>query len=289
MRLANCRGRAVIVTGDNTATDVCLASSKRFGPELGHVYDNWDDFTQWVSTVALTSDVSFDDGDLDPPVPTPRQVFAVGLNYAEHASEGNIDVPAQPMIFTKFPASISGPYTDIVLPSKVVDYEAEVVAVIGREAYHVDESRAWDHVAGLTCGQDVSDRHLQLAGPVPQQFSLAKSFTGFSPIGPWLVTTDDLQHPLDVELRCSLNGNVMQRDRTTNMLFSIPRIIAYLSSILRLWPGDLIFTGTPAGVGWVRNPQITLSDGDVLTTEIEGIGGMTNRCVTRKSAAIGSS
>jgi 2,4-didehydro-3-deoxy-L-rhamnonate hydrolase len=289
MRIANCRGRAVIITGDNSATDVFVASVGRFGPELGSIYESWDAFSQWASTATLTSEVPFNADDLGPPVPTPRQVFAVGLNYADHAREGNIDVPAQPMVFTKFPASISGPYADIPLSSEAVDYEAEVVAVIGRETYQVDESRSWDHVAGLMCGQDISDRRLQLAGPAPQQFSLAKSFTGFGPIGPWLVTTDDLEPPLDVELRCSLNGNVMQSDRTKNMLFSIPRIIAYLSSILRLWPGDVIFTGTPAGVGWARNPQITLSIGDVLTTEIEGIGTMTNRCVAGNTAAAGSS
>ncbi|BBX65170.1 fumarylacetoacetate hydrolase [Mycobacterium saskatchewanense] len=288
MRIASWRGRAVLVVGDDSVVDISGSSSGRFGPELDNIYQNWDEFRRWASTAPLTAELPFDRADLGPPAPRPRQVFAVGLNYAEHAQEGNVEVPTEPVVFTKFPASISGPYADIPLSSPAVDYEAEVVAVIGREAYHVEEARAWDYVAGLTCGQDISDRRLQLAGPAPQQFSLAKSFTGFGPIGPWLVTIDEFGRPLDVALRCTLNGDLMQSDRTRNMLFSIPQVVAYLSSILTLWPGDLIFTGTPAGVGWARNPQVTLSVGDVVTTEIEGIGTMSNRCVASKPAVVRS-
>jgi 2-keto-4-pentenoate hydratase/2-oxohepta-3-ene-1,7-dioic acid hydratase in catechol pathway len=279
VRIANVRGRAVIVTGTGTAMDIGTASGRRFGPDLADLYENWTNFTQWASQAVLTSDTSFVDDEVGPPAPRPRQVFAVGLNYADHADEGGIAVPEEPMIFTKFPACISGPYDDIPLHSHTVDYEAELVGVIGRVAKHVDTADAWEYLAGLTCGQDISDRRLQVTGPAPQQFSLAKSFTGFGPIGPWLVTRDEFAAELDIEVRGSLNGEVMQSERTKTMLYPLPRIIAYLSSILTLWPGDLIFTGTPAGVGWVRNPRITLTPGDLVTTEIEGIGVMRNRCV----------
>jgi 2,4-diketo-3-deoxy-L-fuconate hydrolase len=279
MRIANLHGRAVIVTGDGAATDIHAASSGRFGPDLAELYDNWASFLRWATTATLTADTMFADTELGAPVPTPRQIFAVGLNYADHAAEGGVDVPEEPMIFTKFPACISGPYDDIPLRSDAVDYEAELVGVIGRPAQDVEEDHAWDYLAGLTCGQDISDRRVQLSGPAPQQFSLAKSFHGFGPIGPWVVTRDEFAADLDIEVTGRLNGEVMQSERTKTMLYPLPRIIAYLSSILTLWPGDLIFTGTPAGVGWVREPRITLSPGDLVTTEIEGIGVMRNTCV----------
>lgn len=279
MQLLNLRGRAAIRVGSQAAVDVATASKGAFGPDLGDVYERWADFSAWAATVSDASAVAYTDDEVGPPVPAPRQVFAVGLNYQEHADEGGLAAPSEPMIFTKFPASITGPFDDIELPSDSVDYETELVAVIGRRAYRVHEAQAWSYVAGLTCGQDISDRHLQLSGAAPQQFCLAKSFAGFSPIGPWLATADEFEDRDDVAISCLLNGQVMQSDRTKNMIFPIAEVVAYLSQILPLLPGDIIFTGTPPGIGWTRKPQVTLSAGDQLVTEVEGIGAMRNHFV----------
>jgi 2-keto-4-pentenoate hydratase/2-oxohepta-3-ene-1,7-dioic acid hydratase in catechol pathway len=192
-------------------------------------------------------------------------------------AEGDIELPTAPVIFTKFPASITGPFNEIELPSNAVDYEAELVVVIGTRAYRVDEADAWCHVAGLTAGQDISERNWQLAGPGPQQFSMSKSFMGFSPIGPWLVTPDEFDDPGDLALSCVLSGTEVQRARTSSLIFPVAKLVSFLSSVLPLLPGDLIFTGTPAGVGWARTPQRTLQADDILTTTIEGIGSMRNR------------
>jgi 2-keto-4-pentenoate hydratase/2-oxohepta-3-ene-1,7-dioic acid hydratase in catechol pathway len=180
-------------------------------------------------------------------------------------------------VFTKFPTSVAGPDTVLELPTDTVDYEVELVAVVGRHAYRVPESAAWEHIAGLTVGQDISERTRQLVGPAPQ-FSLGKSFPGFSPTGPWIVTTDELAHPDNLGLGCSINGQVMQDGRTDELIFSVPGIVARLSAILPLLPGDLIFTGTPSGVGAARKPPVFLRDGDVLRSWVEGIGTITSAC-----------
>ena len=186
-------------------------------------------------------------------------------------------VPSVPATFTKFPASLSGPFDDIEIVGGAVDWEVELVVVIGRRADGVAESGAWAHVAGLTVGQDISDRTLQFAAGA--QFSLGKSRRGFGPMGPWLVTPDELDDPDDLALGCSVNGETVQDARTSDLIFGIPRLIAELSGVLPLLPGDVIFTGTPAGVGVAREPARFLRPGDVLETWIEGIGTIRNRCV----------
>jgi 2-keto-4-pentenoate hydratase/2-oxohepta-3-ene-1,7-dioic acid hydratase in catechol pathway len=201
-------------------------------------------------------------------------VFAIGLNYRAHAAEGGMAIPESPMVFTKFPSSITGPNREIRLPAGAVDYEAELVVVIGRRAARVREAEAWSHVAGVTAGQDLSERLLQLQPPAPQQFSLAKSFPGFSPLGPVLVTRDELANPDDLKIACRLNGEALQCARTSEMIFGVPALIAYLSSIVTLLPGDVIFTGTPDGVGFARDPQRLIAAGDTLETELEGVGTM---------------
>jgi 2-keto-4-pentenoate hydratase/2-oxohepta-3-ene-1,7-dioic acid hydratase in catechol pathway len=156
-----------------------------------------------------------------------------------------------------------------------VDWEVELTLVIGRTADHVSEADAWSHVAAVTVGQDISERTVQLDGPVPQ-FSLGKSFPTFGPIGPWLVTPDELEHPDDLELQCSVSGRVLQKGRTSQMVFSVSELISKISHICPLLPGDLIFTGTPPGVGMARKPQEFLQPGTVLISEIEGIGKLAN-------------
>jgi 2-keto-4-pentenoate hydratase/2-oxohepta-3-ene-1,7-dioic acid hydratase in catechol pathway len=186
-------------------------------------------------------------------------------------------VPEVPATFTKFPACLSGPFDDIEIVGDAVDWEVELVVVIGRIADRVPEAEAWSRVAGLTVGQDVSDRTLQFAAGA--QFSLGKSRRGYGPMGPFVVTTDELARPDDLALGCSVDGEVVQQARTSDLVFNVSRLIAELSSVLPLLPGDAIFTGTPAGVGFTRQPPRALRRGNVLESWIEGIGTIRNRCV----------
>ncbi|MFD7691645.1 fumarylacetoacetate hydrolase family protein, partial [Streptomyces sp. NPDC059781] len=181
----------------------------------------------------------------------------------------------------RFATSITGPVTEVTLPpGGHTDWEIELVAVIGTRAHRVPAKSAWDHVAGLTVGQDISERITQLEGPAPQ-FSLGKSFPGFAPIGPWLVTPDVFDDPDDLGLRCTVNGEEVQKSRTGDLIFSVPELIARLSSVIPLLPGDVVFTGTPAGVGLGRDPQRWLAPGDELVSAIEGIGELRQTFVAR--------
>jgi 2-keto-4-pentenoate hydratase/2-oxohepta-3-ene-1,7-dioic acid hydratase in catechol pathway len=278
MRMANVAGRAKLLLDDRTALDVAAASDGRFGPEPAQVYENWDDFRAWAAGVAGTgaagtSAESFDPASAGPPSPTPRQVFAVALNYREHAAESGVRPPDDPLFFTKFVSAFSGPVSEVVLPGGHVDWECELVAVIGRTARRVDPAHGWDHVAGVTVGQDISERVLQRSGPVPQ-FSLGKSHSGFAPSGPVLVTADELDDPDDLAIGCTLDGEVMQDARTSQMIFPVAHLVSYLSHVVTLLPGDVIFTGTPPGVGMGRSPQRWIQPGETLVSRIEGIGEM---------------
>ncbi|HWT49573.1 MAG TPA: fumarylacetoacetate hydrolase family protein [Mycobacterium sp.] len=281
MRFANYDGRAVITDGQR-GVYAAEASGGRFPDEPERIYPVWDEFAGWAETVNLAGGFVIDRRRLGPPSPQPRQVFGIALNYVDHALEGGMDIPADPAVFTKFVSSFAGAETILELPAATVDWEAELVAVIGRRAYRVPQAAGWSHIAGLTVGQDISERVRQLAGRVPQ-FSLGKSFPGFSPTGPWLVTVDELTDPDDLEIGCSVNGQTMQDGRTKNLIFSVPTLVAKLSEILPLLPGDVIFTGTPAGVGGARQPPIFLRDGDVLTTRVAGIGEIASTCRDRSS------
>jgi 2-keto-4-pentenoate hydratase/2-oxohepta-3-ene-1,7-dioic acid hydratase in catechol pathway len=280
MRIANLSGRLVLITTDKAAVDVGQASKGRFGPDPQAVYDEWDAFTSWAQTADLSAATPFAVEDLGPPVPRPRQVFAIGLNYSDHAAESGFQVPDAPtVIFTKWVSCLTGPVTEVVLPDGGhTDWEVELVAVIGRLARNVSKADAWDHVAGLTAGQDLSERAGQLAGPSPQ-FSLAKSLPGFGPMGPWLVSPDDLGDRDDLELACSINGEQMQKGRTRDLVFSVPAMVSALSRQLPLLPGDVLFTGTPSGVGIGRDPQRWLAPGDELVSYISGIGELRQRFV----------
>lgn len=275
MKIANHRGRAVVVLDDGVA-DVAQATAGRFGADPMSIYDDWPAFLD-VAADITTATGPLVEVDLGCPVPRPRQVFAIGLNYRSHAEESGMPIPTVPATFTKFPASLGGPFDDIEIIGDAVDWEVELVAVIGRLADRVDEADAWSHVAGLTVGQDISDRALQFAAGA--QFSLGKSRRGYGPMGPWLLTVDELADPDDLALGCSVDGEVVQDARTSDLIFSVPQLIAELSSVLPLLPGDVIFTGTPAGVGFVQQPQRALRPGQVLETWIEGVGTMRNQCV----------
>ena len=275
MKLANHGGRAALVITDGIA-DLATVSKGRFGPDPMAVYEDWPAVLEFASGVTdITGPLV--ESELRCTVPSPRQVFAIGLNYRSHAEESGMAIPAVPATFTKFPASLSGPFDDIEIVGGAVDWEVELVAVVGSLADRVAVDDAWAHVAGLTIGQDISDRALQFAAGA--QFSLGKSRRGYGPMGPWLVTPDEFPDADDLALGCSVDGEIMQDARTSDLIFSVPHLIAELSAILPLLPGDVIFTGTPAGIGFVRQPQRCLQPGQVIDSWIDGIGSIRNRCV----------
>ena len=272
MRIGNLSTRLTLFT-DGGAVDVERASGGRFGSDPQSVYEVWDDFVGWAGTLGEVDAVDFDPTDLQAPTPAPSQVFAIGLNYREHASESKLDAPDKfPPVFTKFRTALSGPITTVALPpGGHVDWEVELVVVIGRRAEHVAASDAWSHVAGMMAGQDLSERITQLSGPAPQ-FSLGKSFPGFAPIGPWVVTADEFDDPDDIELQCAVGEETLQKGRTSEFLFGVPTLIEGLSRVTPLLPGDIIFGGTPPGVGFGRDPQRFLVPGDELISRVSGVG-----------------
>ena len=274
MKIANHDGRLALVLDDGVA-DVATASDGRFGPDPMSALDDWLAFAGWAAGVDEATG-PLDEARLGCPVPRPRQVFAIGLNYRSHAEESGMAIPEVPATFTKFPASLGGPFDDVEIVGDSVDWEVELVAVIGVTADRVAEADAWDHVAGLTVGQDISDRALQFAAGM--QFSLGKSRRGYGPMGPWLVTPDEVPDRDDLGLGCSVDGEVVQDGRTDDLVFSVPQLVAELSAVLPLLPGDVIFTGTPAGVGMARKPPRSLQPGQVLESWIEGIGTIRNPC-----------
>lgn len=275
MRVANLAGRAVVLSGGGSV-DLNRASGGRFGPCPQELYGRWDELREWWAAAGAGAEPEpYRERDLAEPVPDPRQVFAIGVNYPEHAAESGIEAaerPPWPPVFTKFPSCLTGPYATVALPEGLVDWEIELVVVIGRTAHRVPADKAWEHVAGLTVGQDLSERVTQLSGPPPQQYSLGKSYPGFGPTGPAVVTLDELPDPDDLAIGCDLNGESVQSARTSDMTFSVPELVERLSAVATLHPGDLVFTGTPGGVGGTRTPPRFLAPGDELVSRIEGLG-----------------
>ncbi len=215
-----------------------------------------------------------------PPIPDPQKIICVGLNYADHARETGATIPSEPLIFNKFPTALRASGQPIELPpvSDRVDYEAELVVVIGRKARNVAEADALDYVGGYTCGHDVSARDWQKGKP-GGQWLLGKSFDSFAPCGPELVTPDEIGDPGNLRIQLRLNGRTMQDSSTSQLIFSIAKLVAYISQVCTLLPGDLIYTGTPPGVGVARDPQVFLQPGDITEVEIEGIGILQNPVV----------
>ena len=208
------------------------------------------------------------------PIPRPGKIVCVGLNYRDHAAESAMELPEAPLLFAKWPNGLVGPGQPIVLPHQTaeVDYEAELGVVIGRAARRVSAESALDHVAGYVCANDVSARDVQFADG---QWTRGKSFDTFCPVGP-MVPADEIADPQALGIRCLLNGEVVQDSSTEHMIFGVADLIAYISDGIELEEGDLILTGTPPGVGFVRDPPIFLSDGDEVTVEIDGVGSLTN-------------
>lgn len=212
-----------------------------------------------------------------PPVPDPEKVICVGLNYADHARESGVAPPEEPVLFNKFPSAIAAHGAPIVLPreSREVDYEAELVVVIGQGGRHIAQQDAYRHVAGYCPGHDVSARDWQLRKP-GKQWLLGKTFDTFAPYGPALVTRDEAPDPGQLRIQFRLNGRTLQDSNTKELIFPIDALVAYISQVCTLKPGDLIFTGTPPGVGFARQPPIFLQPGDLCEVEIEGLGVLSN-------------
>jgi len=205
----------------------------------------------------------------------PGKIVCVGLNYRDHAAEGGMDLPKAPLLFAKWPNTLIGHGDPIVLPPETsqVDYEAELGVVIGRTARRVSERDALDHVEGYICVNDVSARDMQFADG---QWTRGKSPDTFCPVGPRLVPREEIDDPQALAIRCIVNGEALQDSSTAQMIFSVAEIIAYASQVITLEPGDLIATGTPAGVGIFRDPKVLLQDGDEVSVQIDGLGTLTN-------------
>jgi 2-keto-4-pentenoate hydratase/2-oxohepta-3-ene-1,7-dioic acid hydratase in catechol pathway len=280
MRIANAEGRAVLVLDDGVV-DLAKASDGALPDDPQLLYERWDEVRSFAE-LAPSPEAPLDLSLLEAPAPRPRQVFGIGMNYAAHASEAGVEPPEFPPTFTKFPTCLVGPDATVELPSPFVDWEVELVVVIGRHAYEVEEGKGWTHVAGLTVGQDLSERIVQTRPPAPQ-FSLGKSFPGFGPAGPWVSTPDELDDPDNLELSCSVNGEEVQKSRTSDLIFGVDALVHLLSGITPLLPGDVIFTGTPSGVGGTRTPPRFLAPGDELVSTIEGIGTIHTHLVDRSA------
>lgn len=274
-RLTNINGRSAFqfddgfvdvakTAGDESLADPMVAIA-RFG-ELSALYEKAAGSAKAAGTPGVC-------------VPKPSKVFGIGLNYKSHAAESNMELPPAPLTFTKFPSCLVGPTADVELSGDTVDWEVEIVVVIGQGGRHIAESAAWSHIAGLTLGQDISDRKVQTAGK-PPQFSLGKSFDTYGPIGPAIVSVDAFPNRDDIGLWCDVSGERMQDSRTSNLIFTIPYLVSYLSSICTLESGDVIFTGTPDGVGMARGRL--LKAGDVIDSGAEVIGTLRNVCVAGK-------
>jgi 2,4-diketo-3-deoxy-L-fuconate hydrolase len=271
-RLASIDGRAVLLDGDAWYDLARVSGDPALADPLAAVAAH-----RRLHELPLgTPDGSLAEVTLGPPVPRPAKVFGIGLNYRSHAAESNLQVPPAPLTFTKFPSCLVGPTADVEISASRVDWEVELVVVIGERCKRVSEADAWSVVAGLTLGQDISDRKVQTTG-TPPQFCLGKSFDTFGPCGPAIVSLDAFENPDDIGLWCEVSGERMQDARSRDLIFPIPTLIAYLSSICTLEAGDLIFTGTPDGVGAARGRF--LQAGDVIVSGAEVIGGMRNPCV----------
>jgi 2,4-diketo-3-deoxy-L-fuconate hydrolase len=275
-RLANVDGRAALVHGDRY-TDLATHSQGALSPDPMQALEQPDLLNELAaqlndaSATGLLADVT-----LGPPVPRPQKIFGIGLNYATHVAESGMETPSSPVVFTKFPSCLTGPTGDVEIRSDGCDYEVELVVVIGRGGRDISPDDAWAHVVGVTIGQDISDRPVQFAAK-PAHFDLAKSFDTFGPLGPVVVSTDQLVARDALRLTCEINGEARQDGTTADLIFDVPTLISYLSSIATLNTGDLIFTGTPDGVGVAQGKFLT--DGDIITTTIDGVGTMTNRVV----------
>jgi 2-keto-4-pentenoate hydratase/2-oxohepta-3-ene-1,7-dioic acid hydratase in catechol pathway len=279
LRFASRNGRAHLVVGaDHRLVDLETVSGGKFSSEPIDAFRRWKELRAFAATVPEDSGDICDVHSLDAPSPWPTQVFGIGLNYRSHAEESGLPIPTSPLTFAKYSSSIAHGDADIPLGGSSIDWEVELVVVIADGGRNIAHENAWDHVAGIAVGQDISDRALQFASQ-PPQFSLGKSRKNYSPFGPWLIDAADVPERDALHMTCTLNGETVQDTSTDDLIFSVSDIISYLSEIVQLLPGDVIYTGTPGGVGVSRQPAVFLKPGDVLVSTIDGIDTTTNRCI----------
>ena len=243
--------------------------------------DARDRLARWVAGPPGGELVNSATAKLLAPIPRPPKIICIGLNYRDHAEEAKLPIPEVPTVFAKFATAVTGHRHPIVLPknSSKCDYEAELAVVIGRRARHVAEERWRDYVFGYTIFNDVSARDFQMA---TSQWTIGKTFDTFAPFGPAIVTADEIEDPHNLRISLALNGEAMQDSNTRHMIFQVPRLIAYLSSVFTLEPGDIIATGTPSGVGFARKPPRWLKPGDEVRVQIEGLGELVNPVVAEE-------
>ncbi len=281
MRLANLSGRATIVV-EGHAIDVATASAGALSSDPMVLSDlaNHDALRSLAASAVAAEWPALDEAQLGAPVPRPPKGYGVGLNYKQHAIESGRDLPTEPHLFAKTENCVCGPFDEIVIPQGLteIDYETELVIVFGRTCKQATRENAWSFLAGVTCGQDISDRGEQFRPPL-KQFTIAKSYDTFGPTGPYLVTADELADPDALELKGTVSGEVMQEANTNDLIFDVPALVVWLSRYITFQPGDLVWTGTPGGVGEARGRF--LRAGDVVETEIAGIGRMRNPVVER--------
>jgi len=275
-KLANIKGRAALLN-EESFYDLEKISEGNLSHDttdaLFHL-EELDELNNKLNDLEATGKIS--EAEFDAPVSFPKNCYAIGLNYRNHAEEANMTIPEVPMVFTKHTSCLVGATADVEMRSNYVDYEAELVVVIGLSGKDISKDQAWNHVAGLCVGQDISDRPAQFAS-TPPMFNLGKSFDTFGPVGPALVSPDSLPNKESLVIECKVNDEIRQNDNTDDLIFDVPTIISYLSEIVTLNTGDVIFTGTPGGVGVSQGKF--LKDGDIITTSIEGLGTLTNKCV----------
>ena len=275
-KLANVNGKSSLIFGESYY-DINTISQGKISSEPSEVLDSLNDLHELSSKIDNYEATGLIESSLlGAPITNSRNCFAVGLNYKAHAEESGMEIPPFPMVFTKHTSCIVGPFEDIQMRSDIVDYEAELVVVIGKKGKNITIDNAWEHVAGLTVGQDISDRAVQFHA-TPPQFNLGKSFDTFGPIGPFLVSPDLVTNKDSVQIECYVNDELRQESSTDDLIFTVPDIISYISEFLTLTPGDLIFTGTPSGVGATQGKL--LKHGDIVTTSIKEIGTIKNKCV----------
>lgn len=283
MRLANVSGRATLVV-EGRAVDIERATEGSIGsdPMVCSDLANHDELTKLAASVDPADWPELDPSTLGAPVPRPPKGFGVALNYRSHAIESDKAIPTEPHLFGKTENCVCGPYDEIVVPAgrDMIDYEAEMVIVFGRTCSRATEDDAWSYLAGVTCGQDISDRGEQFRPPV-KQFTIAKTYDTFGPIGPYLVTADELPNRDGLAVRGRIDGQEVQNGNTDDLIFSVPALVTWLSRFITFRAGDLVWTGTPGGVGEARTPQLFLRDGMILETEVEGVGTMRNPVVER--------
>jgi len=247
------------------------------GMDMKALISRWDELRPHVEAARGQKDLKLVDADLLAPIDRPGKIWGIGLNYADHIAEAGTEKPALPSFFVMAQTTVADPYAPIERPrvSKALDYEAELVFVVGRGGRHIPRETAAEHIFGYCCGNDVSVRDWQLR---TGQFSIGKSFDGHAPIGPWIVTADEID-PANLPIRCLVNGETRQESNTSHLIFSPADQLSHLSEAMTMEPGDIIFTGTPGGVGAAMTPPQFLVPGDRVRVEIDGIGHIENLVV----------